>query len=77
MGSRLLLRAYILEGEQGRVRRKRRGISTPKDMIVISLLVVTVEVILGKTILQGNQCDWNSTGKGRRENLSLRPGACT
>ena len=57
MGSRLLLRAYILEGEHGEVGSRRKGIGIAKNMIIISLLVVTVLVILGKALLQGNQCD--------------------
>ena len=64
MGSRLLLRVYIREGEQGRVGRRRNGIGIPEDVVVISLLVVIVEFILGKALLQGDQCDWKSTGKG-------------
>ena len=42
MGSQLLLRAYILEGEQGGVRSRRNGIGIAENMIIISLLVVTV-----------------------------------
>ena len=76
MGSQLLLRSYILEGEQGGVGSRRSGIGIAKDMIVIGLLVVTVEVVLGKALLQGDQCDRNSTGK-RREKLDLGPGAFT
>ena len=38
--------ADILEGELGIVGRRRIGISIPEDMVVISLLVVTMEVIL-------------------------------
>ena len=51
------LRAYILEDEQGGVGSRRSGVGIAKDVIVISLLVVTVEVILGEAILQGDQCD--------------------
>ena len=51
MGSGLLLRSYILEGEQGEVGSRGLGIGITEDMIIISLLVVTVEVILGKALL--------------------------
>ena len=50
-------------------------IGITEDMIIVSLLVVTEKAILGKALLRGNQCDWN--GNGSRENLALRPGACT
>ena len=43
MGRRLLLRIYILEGEQGGVGSRSNGICIAKDMIIISLLDVTVE----------------------------------
>ena len=49
--------AYILEGEKGRVGRRRIGRSISKDVVVICLLVVTMEVILGKAILQWDLCD--------------------
>ena len=71
MGSRLLLRAYILEGEQGGVGSRRSGVNIAEDVIVISLLVGTMEVILGEVILQGDQYNWNRTGKGSQENLAL------
>ena len=51
MGSRLLLRTYILEGKQGGVRSRGFGIGIAEDMIIVSLLVVTVEVILEKALL--------------------------
>ena len=76
MGGRLLLRSYIMEGEQGGVGSRRSGIGITEDMIVIGLLVVTVKVILGKALLQGDQCGRNSTGKGR-EKLDLGPDAYT
>ena len=77
MGSRLFLRAYILEGEQGGVGRGGDGIIIPEDMVVIGLLVVAMEVVLGKAFLQGDMSDRNSTGKGRQEKLALGPGTCT
>ena len=51
MRSRLLLRIYILEGEQGGVGSRGFGIGITEDMVIISLLVVTVKVILGKALL--------------------------
>ena len=69
--------AYILEGEQGGVGRGGCEIGIPKDVVVIGLLVVTMEVILGKALPQGDLGDQNSTGKGKEEELDLGPGACT
>ena len=35
----------------------------PQNVVAIGLLVVTVEIVLGKALLQGDQCDRSSTGK--------------
>ena len=72
MESRLFLRSDILEGEQGGVGSRSSGIGIAEDMIVIGLLVVTVEAVLRKMLLQRDQCDRNSTEKGR-EKLDLGP----
>ena len=77
MGSRLLLRIYILEGEQGGVGSRGFGICITEYMIIVSLLVVTVEIKLEKALLRGNQCNWNIPGNRSGANLALGPGACT
>ena len=77
MGSRLFLRSYVLEGENGGVMRRGEWVSVPQNMVVIGLLVMTMEVILRKSFLQGDQGDWNNTWNGRGKTASLRPRAQT
>ena len=40
-------------------------IGIPEDMVIIGLLVVTMKVISGKAVIQGDQGDQNSTGNSR------------
>ena len=77
VGGGLLLRANVLEGENGGVWCWRGWVDITKYVTIISLLVVTVKFVLGQSVFQGDERNRDDDRTYSTEPAQLGPSMVT